>query len=68
MNRLANIIERNKHPYRKRFSAEIPAILLLIVLGLLVFTNLAAPPAPTKPPPTKDRSVRDVPLMRSPKR
>lgn len=67
MGRLEEIVERNKHPYRRKsISFEIPAILLLIVLGLLVFTNLAAPPAPKQP--TKDKAVRDVPLMRAPKR
>jgi hypothetical protein len=65
--RLEDIVDRNKHPYRKRsISYEVPAILLLIVLGLLVFTNLAAPPVPKQP--TKDKAVRDVPLMRAPKR
>jgi hypothetical protein len=65
--RLENIVERNKHPYRKRsISFEIPALLLLIVLGLLMFTDFATPPAPKKP--TKDRAVHDVPLMRAPKR
>jgi hypothetical protein len=66
--RLQAIIDRNKHPYRRRgIAVEIPAILLLIVLGLLVFTNLASPPEPEQKP-AKSKTVRDVPLMRAPHR
>jgi hypothetical protein len=64
--RLEDIAERNRHPYRKRgFAVEVPAILLLIILGLLAFTNMAAPPQPPPPEPSaKERKLHDVPLLR----
>lgn len=63
MGRLEDIVERNKNPRKHRqgkfpFGIAVSAFVLLILV-LMIFTDLAAPPKKSEPPPEKGR-VRDI--------
>jgi hypothetical protein len=71
MGRLENIIARNRRPNRPRerlvVSLSFGAILLLI-LGLMVFTDLGVPPGGSgagSAPPRRDKRVDGI-LLRTP--
>ena len=64
MGRLENIASRNKHPWRLKgtFSFGLRSLFLLVILGLLIFTNWATSPEDKRPginvvpAPSKDAS------------
>lgn len=67
MGRLEDIIDRNKNP--KRFGERMTVgigfgVFLLIILGLMVFTDLGERPAEAPPPASKDHHVDDIKLGR----
>ena len=70
--RLRDIIERNKNPGRgqrgKRIGMTLVPIILLAVLLLLIFTNLAQPEDDAPPPKARsgDQRVRDIRLWTPP--
>ena len=76
MGRLENIIARNQRPVGLRATVGMMwrGVLILIILGLLIFTDWAltddAPPAgdaPAARPPDRDgRRIDGVPILRSP--
>ena len=66
MGRLENIIARNQRGKRPRERMVVMiglGVFLLIVLGLIVFTDLGLPPSPT--PPSHDHHVDDVLIRRA---
>ncbi|CAN5876085.1 hypothetical protein BH11MYX3_BH11MYX3_25550 [soil metagenome] len=72
MGRLEDIIERNRNPKanRERLTVGIGmGVFILIILGLMVFTDLGKRPAPVAPDgsASRDHHVDDVP-MRSPRK
>lgn len=71
MGRLENIIARNRNPSgrRDRYALGLLGVVLVIVLGLLVFTGFALPPGTPDPvtdppPPTPDERVRGIKLYK----
>lgn len=72
MGRLDNIVQRNKHPWRLRgtLSFGLRSVFLLVILGLLIFTDWALSPDDDRPGinvvPEKDPAVRDVKLWKPP--
>ena len=71
MGRLENIIARNRRPPRRfdRVPIYVGGLLLLVLLGLLIFTDLAEPPPDERyreKEPPRDR-VDDVKLWRAPR-
>ena len=65
MGRLEDIVERNKNP--KRFGERITVgigfgVFLLIILGLMVFTDLGKRPAEAPPAASRDHHVDDIRL------
>jgi hypothetical protein len=69
--RLEDIVQRNKHPGRRRerFAVGMTSLVLLIVVGLLIFTVLQSGPVPAPPVPgaaSGTRGVNDVKLYRAP--
>jgi hypothetical protein len=71
--RLEDIVARNKNPKGRRmtWSFGVRSLLLLVILAILIFSNLAEPPADNRPGinivPPKDPAVRDVKLWSPPK-
>jgi hypothetical protein len=66
MGRLEDIVERNKNP-RKHRQGKFPfgiavSALVLLVLVLMIFTDLAKPNVPDKPAPAPEEKgrVRDI--------
>ena len=72
MSRLADIVARNKQPFRLKGSRAmvLRGLFLLLILALFLFTSWAKPPPDKRPGihvvPTKDPAVRDVKLYRPP--
>lgn len=72
MGRLENIAQRNKYPWKLRgvLSFGFRSVFLLVILGLLIFTDWALSPADHRPGinivPAKDPAVRDVKLWTPP--
>lgn len=67
MGRLENIIARNRNPkgQRERWVwGIVMGTFVLVILGLMVFTDLGKRPDPKPAPPSKDHHVDDVPLMK----
>lgn len=66
MGRLEDIIARNRNPkgHRERMVwGIVMGTFVLIILGLMVFTDLGKRPEPKPAPPSKDHHVDDVPLL-----
>lgn len=64
MGRLEEIIERNKNPRKHRqgrfpFGIAVSAFVLLILV-LMIFTDLDAPPKTAQPPPPEKGRVHDI--------
>lgn len=64
MGRLDEIIERNKNPRKHRqgrfpFGIAVSAFVLLILV-LMIFTDLDAPPKTAPPPPPEKGRVHDI--------
>ena len=72
MGRLDNIVQRNKHPWKLRgvLSFGARSVFLIVILGLLIFTDWALSPPDNRPGinivPPKDPAVRDVKLWSPP--
>jgi hypothetical protein len=74
VSRLEAIANRNKHPWKLKgmLSFGLRSLFLLVILGLLIFTNWAISPEDKRPginvvpAPSKDRAVRDVKLWSPP--
>jgi hypothetical protein len=66
--RLEDIVERNRNPKgnRERMTVMIGlGVFLLLILGMMVFTNLGLRPEPPAPPAgsaSHDHHVDDVPI------
>jgi hypothetical protein len=72
--RLENIAERNKHPWKLKgtLSFGIRSVFLLVILGMLIFTDCGRAPKDDRPGinvvPAKQPGVNDVKLWTPPKR
>jgi len=70
--RLENIIARNRNPSgrRDRYALGLLGVVLVVVVGMLIFTGLALPPGTPDPataePAKPDDSVRGIKLYRPP--
>ena len=64
MGRLEDIIARNRRdgrPSEKTLAGAAIGVFILIILGMMVFTDLGKPPAPTPGPPHADGVLLGAP-------
>lgn len=64
MGRLENIIARNRRggrPSEKTLASAVIGVFILIILGLMVFTDLGKPRAPPQGPPHVDGVMLGAP-------
>ena len=62
--RLENIIARNRRanrPKERTIVMLVVGLALLVILGLMVFTDLGIPPSPKRPPGVDDVLLRKAP-------
>ena len=70
--RLDNIVQRNKHPWKLKntLSFGLRSVFLLVILGMLIFTDCARQPEDKRPGinvvPERDPAVRDIKLWKPP--